>query len=143
MQSKSASQSFGKRRPIIAPRVQPIASISQIASPCIGDSAGQLSGVQSRIAADPPCRDLCACQPTNWADMLPRVAHRGRFAGRSQFGQRDQPNSVLSGRKDSFDNHPDDNRCLVTTARPMREYSTVDSSMAAFDRQLAHQFQEN
>ena len=71
------------------------------------------------------------------------VAHRGRFAGKSQFGQRDLPNSVLSGRKDSFDNHPDDNRCLVTTARPMREYSTVDSSMAAFDRQLAHQFQEN
>lgn len=152
MQSKSASQSFGKRRPIIAPRVQPIASISQIAGPCIGDSPGPLSGVPSRISADRPCRgavgcrflpagqdfascrDLWACQPTNWADLLPRVAHRGRFAGRSPFGPRDLPNSVLSGRKNSFDNHPDDKRCLVTTVRPMREYSTVDSSMAAFDR---------
>ena len=86
MQSESASQSFGRRRPIFAPRVQQIASIPQIAGPSIGDSTGQLSGVQSQISADPPCRgavDAGPCLPGRTSHQTATCVQLTNEQGRS------------------------------------------------------------
>jgi hypothetical protein len=68
----------------------------------------------------------------NWVNLLSRIAHGIRLAEKIPLGRRDLPNAVLMGRKDSFDNHPDNNRCEATTVCPMSEYSTTDSSNGGF-----------
>lgn len=52
------------------------------------------------------------CMSTNEPGLPAAVDHtQGLPCVAFPFGKRDLPNAVLLGRKDSFDNHPDNNRC--------------------------------
>jgi hypothetical protein len=73
--------------------------------------------------------DLCGCQPTHRAELLPRITRGFHSAAKIPLGKRDLQNGVLSGGQDSLDNLPNDSRCLAKSVCPMREYSTADKPM--------------